>query len=647
MTPTRSVRTYMAISLSVLGLALLSGTTGMAATSKPDKHKTELRSGTIAKSSKASKKTAKASQKSKATSKTRKTTRIASSLSNKKTSVKDAPEAVLARAKPEVPAAPIIMNAAPLPYHLVAGQGTPIKPVPLRNTLSADDAGLYKSALELIDKGDYDGADARLMQVKDTSLLGYAQYHKLFSRNYNSTYEELMAWLNTYGDQPMAMKVWGLAKRKKPAGADDPDFPHLARTTGAGVQLSALSTLSGSTSVKNNDETAPANDTALTPKSARSAYNNGDMEQAVRLGRQIGDHWVAGLANWRLKRYDQALAEFKFVSSDPSTNAWTQSSGAYWAARCAMKLNRDDDAETFLQLAASFPFTFYGLVAEARLGVTPAIALAKKGLPPTFSRDQRSALSASLTSDFSWTQNQPQAERLNALVQIGLTADAKDELQAAIQQAPNKAERDRWLAFAAKTHVPINQLKPTDRLFDTTLYPLPDFAPDGGFTIDRALVFAIARKESKFNPKAYSYSGAYGLLQLMPATAALTENNSSFTKNPKQLLRPEVNLRVGQNYINRLQATSIVDGDLLRTIAAYNAGPRPVKDATDSLGSDADSLLVMESIPVAQTRQYVEEVAANYWIYRQIMGKPSKTLAMAANDARIIDLSADSPGADD
>ncbi|CAL4867437.1 hypothetical protein MMA231_01692 [Asticcacaulis sp. MM231] len=62
-----------------------------------------------------------------------------------------------------------------------------------------------------------------------------------------------------------------------------------------------------------------------------------------------------------------------------------------------------------------------------------------------------------------------------------------------------------------------------------------------------------------------------------------------------------------------------------------------------SLGNDADSLLVMESIPVAQTRQYVEEVAANYWIYRQIMGKTSKTLAAAAADAQIIDLTADSP----
>ncbi|MDV6329587.1 transglycosylase SLT domain-containing protein [Asticcacaulis sp. 201] len=543
------------------------------------------------------------------------------------------------------PDAQPVMNAAPLPYHLVAGQGTPVAPTPLNTILAANDAQIYQAAFTLIDQGDYAGADAQLATVTDRSLMGYAQYHKLFSRGYNSTYEELMAWLAAYGDHPQAMKVWNLAKRKKPEGAPDPAFPRLAgapAALGTGIPLASLTTFSSSSPIDSRDDLTPEED-SLTPKSARSAYNNGQLDQAVKLGRKIGDHWVAGLASWRLKHYDDALAEFKFVSSDPSANAWTQSSGAYWAARCAQKLGRTDDAQTFLQLAASFPFTFYGLLAEQRLGVTPAVRLAQKGLPPTFSRDQRSALTASLTSDFAWTNGNVRAQRLNALVQVGRTEDAKDELQAAIQSSASGAERDQWLAFGTRTHVPYTQLKPTDRLFDVTLYPLPDISPRGGFVIDKALIFAIARKESKFNAEAHSYAGAYGLMQLMPATAALIEGDNSFNSKPKQLLKPAVNLHVGQNYIMRLQGSSIISGDLLRTIAAYNAGARPVKDAVDSLGNEADSLLVMESIPVAQTRQYVEEVVANYWIYRQIMGKDSKTLALAANDARIVDLTADSP----
>lgn len=548
--------------------------------------------------------------------------------------------------KTAAPAAtPVVMNAAPVPYRLIAGQSKAVAARPYVAPLSPQDAALYRTAFTLIDQGRYDDAEAQLAQVGDKSLMGYAEYHKLLSRGYTSTYDELIAWLNAYGDQPNAMKVWNLAKRKKPDGAPDPAFPSLngaqALAPGAAsdaVALSAsvpLSALSGARA-PDGDDAAPELDSALTPKSARSAYNNGDLDGAVKLGRQIGDHWVAGLALWRLKRFDQALTEFKFVATDPSRNAWSQSGGAYWAGRCALQLKDQDDAQSWFKIAASFPFTFYGLVAEARLGVTPAVTLAKKGLPPSFNVDSRDALKASLTGDFAWALSDPRAVRLDALVQIGRIDDAQDELQSAIQHAGGAADRDNWLALAAKTNVPFNQIATSDWLFDASSYPMPDYGPGSGLKVDKALLFAFARKESKFNPSAYSYAGAYGLLQLMPATAALVENDSSFTRRPKKLLDPDVNLKVGQDYINRLQDSRIVSGDLLRTIAAYNAGPRPVKDALDSLGDGSDSLLVMESIPVAQTRQYVEEVAASYWIYRQLMDQDTPTLAMAASDAPVI-----------
>jgi soluble lytic murein transglycosylase-like protein len=544
----------------------------------------------------------------------------------------------------------VAMNVAPVPYTRIRTQAQNTNGV-----LTPWDAQLYQAAFTQIDQGDFDGAEASLAQVQDRSLIGYAEYHKLFSLGYTATYDELIAWLNQYGDQPMAMKVWNLAKRKKPDGAPDPAFPSLmgpnttvalppSLTGGGGVQLSATTSLSATRTVSDYNPGAPAIDNAdsdLTPKSARSAYNNGQFEQAVVLGKKIGDHWVAGLADWRLKRYDQALIEFKFVSTDPSRNAWSQSSGAYWAARCALALNDKDTADTYFKIAASFPFTFYGLLAEQRLGVTPAVTLAKKGLPPTFQGDDRDGLTASLDDDFAWTKTNIQARRMSALLQIGRPNDAREEVQSAMQHAGDTTERDHWLALAAYNQVPVSQLHATDRLFDVTLYPIPNYQLAGSYGVDRALVFAFARKESKFNASAKSYSGAYVLLQLMPATAALVENDPTYTKRPSKLLKPATNLRVGQKYIARLMESSIVQGDLLRTIAAYNAGPRPVKDAMDNLGNDYDALLVMESIPVAQTRQYVEEVAANYWIYRQIMGKQSPSLVQAASDARIIDASAD------
>lgn len=537
----------------------------------------------------------------------------------------------------------VAVNSAPLPYAYMKSGAKP-------SVLNTTDVDLYQTALGQIQKGEFDEADTSLALVTDKSLVGYAQYRKLFSADYESTYDELVAWVNQYGDQPMAMKVWNLAKRKKPEGAPDPAFPSLAgkpaieglTADGAGVQLTATTNLTPTVRTDLNPG-APMIDTVdsdLNVKSARSAYNNGQLEQAVTLANKIGDHWVAGLANYRLKRFDQALDHFKFVSTDPSRNAWSQSSGAYWAARTALKMNDPATADTYFKIAASYPFTFYGLLAEARLGVTPAIALAAKGLPPTFQPDTARALAASLDDDFSWTETDARARRLKALVQIGRMSDARDEAKIAIQRAKDDPERQRWTALAASYRLPVTQLKSADRLFNASLYPIPEYSLKH-HKVDRALVFAFARKESKFQADVKSYAGAYGLLQIMPGTAALVENDPSFNKKPKQLLDPAVNLRVGQKYIQRLMETKATEGDLLRTIAAYNAGAGPVKDAMSSLGTDADAILIMESIPVAQTRQYVEEVAANYWIYRQLMGKETPSLIQAANDARIIDFSAD------
>ncbi len=538
-----------------------------------------------------------------------------------------------------------VMNTAPVPYASIASQQGNSK-----GNLNAQDAVLYQTAFSQIDHSDFDAAEDTLAQVGDKSLIGYVEYHKLANPAYAASYDELTQWLGQYGDQPMAMRVWTMAKRKKPAGAPDPAYPSLMGSQAvaqadadkaaiAGVALDAHTTLDAAPQ-PGIDGGAPKLDTRdsdLTPKSARSAYNNGQYDVALTLARKIGDHWVAGLANWRLKHYDDAEIEFKFVSTDPSRDAWAQSAGAYWAGRCADKLNQGDQAQTFFKIAASFPFTFYGLMAEQKLGVTPAVVLAKRGQTPTFAPDTRQVLTASLTDDFGWTHGNAQAQRLSALVQIGRAKDAQVEAQSAVQRAGDGTERDHWLALAAYNHIEVSQLHSTDRLFDATRYPAPTIKLKSGYAVDRALLFAFARKESKFNTKARSFAGAYGLLQLMPGTAALLENNSRFNAHPEMLYQPSVNMRVGQEYMQKLLDSPVIGGDLIRLIAAYNGGPGPVKDAVAKLGPDAsDSILLMESIPVAETRQYVEEVAANYWIYHQILGESNKTLGLAANDAQVV-----------
>ena len=102
----------------------------------------------------------------------------------------------------------------------------------------------------------------------------------------------------------------------------------------------------------------------------------------------------------------------------------------------------------------------------------------------------------------------------------------------------------------------------------TGLFPVPKYAPEGGYTIDPSVVLAIARIESRFDADAVSSVGARGLMQLMPATARhVAGGRVSRTK----LEKPAYNLALGQRYIDELLQQ--VNGNLFELAAAYNAGP--------------------------------------------------------------------------
>ena len=167
-------------------------------------------------------------------------------------------------------------------------------------------------------------------------------------------------------------------------------------------------------------------------------------------------------------------------------------------------------------------------------------------------------------------------------------------------------------------------------------YPMPALEPKSGFTIDKALVYAIVRQESRFNPMAVSPVGATGLMQLMPEAAARAAGDDKLKADMSPLFDPAFNLRVGQDYLTWLMERG-VGYDILRTVAAYNGGPAPLIRTAQMLGDEADSLLIIECLPSVETRNYVEKVMAGYWTYRKMWGQDSQTLDALATGARFID----------
>ncbi|MEO0185844.1 MAG: lytic transglycosylase domain-containing protein [candidate division WOR-3 bacterium] len=112
------------------------------------------------------------------------------------------------------------------------------------------------------------------------------------------------------------------------------------------------------------------------------------------------------------------------------------------------------------------------------------------------------------------------------------------------------------------------------------------------YNVDPLLVKLIIQKESHFNPRAVSRSGAMGLMQLMPETARRLGVKKPFD--------PEQNIKGGIRFLRDLFI--MFDGDLELTLAAYHAGPGIVKR--------------MNRVPsIPETIAYVDYIISRYGGY--------------------------------
>jgi len=90
------------------------------------------------------------------------------------------------------------------------------------------------------------------------------------------------------------------------------------------------------------------------------------------------------------------------------------------------------------------------------------------------------------------------------------------------------------------------------------------------YGLDPALLAAVIYRESKFDAKAVSDSGAIGLMQLLPETAkGIAQYTGGKKFRVEDLYDPEINVRYGAFYLKRLL---VKYGDVEHALAAYNAG---------------------------------------------------------------------------
>lgn len=493
--------------------------------------------------------------------------------------------------------------------------------------LSPWDAKRYAAAFDAVDRGDFIDAEMQTSEIKDRSLTGHLAFRQLMHPGgHVASYDELAKWLEQYSDLPGAERIYTLASKRKPMTAKPLATPLLAGADWRRVEVTAQG-ISGK---------APADRT----RRAREAFYSGDIQLAMDLAPAVGERWIAGLAAYRLKNYDAAQSFFSQVARDEQEDPWLRSGAAYWAARSLEQTGDTTRAQGFLKLAARHPTTFYGMIAERRVRLEALDRVSeapppREIVPATFA----SAPSAHLTP---FIREDVRAHRATALAQIGMPVEAGLELRAGLALAKTAAERSQWMSLILALNAPltsdadVTSALPQGRSYTEPDYPTPVLEPKSGFTIDRALVYAIVRQESRFNPMAVSGAGAVGLMQVMPEAAARAAGDDKLKADMSPMFDPAFNLRVGQDYVTWLMERG-VGYDILRTVAAYNGGPGTLLKTAKMVGGEADSLMVIESLPSQETRNYVEKVMAGYWTYRKKFGLDTKTLDAVAQGASFID----------
>lgn len=150
-------------------------------------------------------------------------------------------------------------------------------------------------------------------------------------------------------------------------------------------------------------------------------------------------------------------------------------------------------------------------------------------------------------------------------------------------------------------------------------YPMPyqeivvAYAEEVG--IEPLLIWSVMRAESRYDPRATSYAGARGLMQIIPTTQDWISQQLDLNLSPGDIYVPEINIWLGAWYLRYL--LDQFDGDIELAIPAYNGGPENVQSwLDDAMVQSRDDFI--RWIGFGETREYLERVSINYWIYQQI-----------------------------
>lgn len=387
-----------------------------------------------------------------------------------------------------------------------------------------------------------------------------------------------------------------------------------------------------------------ADDRAKSAKGFTEAFQKFPKEDFADLS-----HWRAAWWKYRERDIPEARRLFEehirlFPTSPHVSNA------IYWLGRTLETDSPASAAICYRKLVSAFPNYYYGMIGRERLSLLSSQKAGANLLPTGLLEPiQRPMPDTPIDESSLSADAREHRQRAKLLSSAWLVDVAIEEIKSAIGHEPKakfllgrevahfEAERGRYNVALSQAKRLLNgyfalSLEDLPRTDWELLFPLPYWndikRKSEDNQLDPYLVAGLIRQESEFNPGARSPSNAFGLMQLLPATAKRMAQSMSGKKNPgfqlASLTKPERNVAYGTFYLRML--LDMFNGSKEQALAGYNAGEHRVVAWLSAATFDEPAEFV-ESIPFTETREYVQAIMRNTELYRMLYADSNTAFA--------------------
>jgi soluble lytic murein transglycosylase len=332
---------------------------------------------------------------------------------------------------------------------------------------------------------------------------------------------------------------------------------------------------------------------------------------------------------WKARSYLRVKdwPKLQVVINDMLPSQQEEAVWRYWKAR-ALKEQKQIPMANALLVPLSHERTYYGLLAEEELGDVLTTS------PNIYTPSSEDVIAIKMI---------PGIQRALELMRFDMRWESRMEWAMAIKDLDDKgliavadfASQQEWYDLA------ISAADKTISLHNYALrYPTPyralvkEQARDQA--IDEAWVYGLTRQESRFVSNAKSGVGAAGLMQLMPATASWVAKRMGIGYSGGMIHQQDTNIKLGTYYLR--YTLDLMGGQALMATAAYNAGPGRAKRW--GAGDMVEGAIYAETIPIYETRLYVQKVMANAYFYAHRLGTKvmslKQRLGVVGGDATMV-----------